>query len=140
MTQARQLGLSMPFFASSGVLQGAFLDLAGKAAEDLYVVTYFNLDNPAPRVQAFIKEYREKFKMDPTPVSGLAYDGTNLFVNALKKVGTDKKRIMKAMRTTKGYIGVTGLMECDDVGQAGRSAIITQIRNKKPVVVWSSEK
>ena len=66
ITQARQLGLSMPFFASSGVLQGAFLDLAGKAAEDLYVVTYFNLDNPAPRVQAFIKAYREKFKMDPT--------------------------------------------------------------------------
>ena len=62
VTQAKQLGLSMPFFASSGVLQGAFLNLAGKAADGLYVVTYFSLQTPAANVQAFIKEYRDKFQ------------------------------------------------------------------------------
>jgi branched-chain amino acid transport system substrate-binding protein len=139
VTQAKQLGLSMPFFASSGVLQGAFLDLAGKTAEGLYVVTYFSLDNPDSDVQAFLKAYRDKYQRDPTPTSALAYDGANVLVNAVKKAGLNKKNIMEELRSIKGYNGVTGLMEADDTGQAGRSSIIMQIKDGKPVVVWSSD-
>lgn len=139
VTQAKQLGLSMPFFASSGVLQGAFLELAGEAAEGLYVVTYFSLENPAKDVQEFIRTYREKFQRDPTPTSGLAYDGANVLVEAINQFGTDKDKIMKALRSLKDYKGVTGRLTSDDTGQAGRSAIIMQIKDKQAGVVWSSD-
>lgn len=139
VTQAKQLGLSMPFFGSSGILQGAFLNLAGKAAEDLYLVTYFSLQNPAAKVQTFLKDYRDKFQRDPTPTSALAYDGANVLIDSIKQVGTDKKKIMKALRSIKGYKGVTGVMTADDTGQAGRSAIIMQVKDGKLVVVWSSD-
>lgn len=139
VTQAKQLGLSMPFFASSGVLQGAFLNLAGKAADGLYVVTYFSLQNPAANVQAFIKEYRDKFQRDPTPTSGTGYDGANMLINSIRQAGTDKKKIMKALRSIKGYKGIAGVMTADDTGQVGRSATILQIKDGKTVVVWSSD-
>jgi branched-chain amino acid transport system substrate-binding protein len=139
VTQAKQLGLSMPFFASSGVLQGKFLDLAGKSAEGLYVVTYFSLDNPDPGVQSFLKAYKEKYHRDPTPTSALAYDGANVLLNAIKKVGPDKKKIMKELRSIQGYKGVTGLMVADNTGQVGRSSIIMKIKGSKPNVVWVSD-
>ena len=139
LTQAKQLGLTMPFMASSGVNQGAFMQLAGKAAEGLYVVTYFSLDNPAKSVQDFIKEFKKRFDYDPNPVAATAFDGTNLLLNAIKKVGVDRKKIMDELRSVKGYKGVAGLMQTDKVGQTGQSSIIMQVKDGKFKVIWSSD-
>lgn len=138
MIQARQLGLTMPFMGSSGVLQGAFLKLAGKAAEGMYVTTYFSLDDPAKRVQDFVKEYTPKYGK-PTPTSALAFDGANVLINAMKKDGFDKDKIRKYLRSIKGYKGVTGRIETDKNGQGGQSSIIMKVENKVPKIVWSSD-
>ena len=68
LIQAKQLGTwTMPFMASSGVLQGAFLELAGEAAANgLYITTYFSLDDPAERVQDFIKDLRTQIRQTHT--------------------------------------------------------------------------
>jgi branched-chain amino acid transport system substrate-binding protein len=136
--QAKQLGLSIPILASSGVFQAAFLELAGKDAEGLYMETYFYLDNPAPHVQAFIKEFRTKFNYDPTAGSGIIYDGMTILLNAIKKVGVDKYKVIKEMRSSK-FDGILGKMECDDTGQCGRGALVVQVKDGKPVVVWSPD-
>jgi branched-chain amino acid transport system substrate-binding protein len=102
-------------------------------------VTYFSLDNPAKSVQDFIKEFENKFKYKPNPVAAMAYDGTNLLIRAIQKVGLDKKKIMEELRSVKGYKGVAGLMETDKVGQCGQSSIIMQVKGGKTKVVWSSE-
>ena len=137
LIQARQLGMEMPFLASSGVLQGAFLKLAGKAAEGLYITTYFSLDDPAQRVQNFIKEYEPKYGK-PTPTSALAFDGANVLINAMKKVGFDREKIRQELRSIKGYKGVTGLIQTDEFGQGGQSSIIMQVKSGVPKVVWAS--
>jgi branched-chain amino acid transport system substrate-binding protein len=136
--QAKQLGLKVPIMASSGVFQGAFLELAGKDAEGVYLETYFHLDNPAPHVQKFIKEYREKYDYDPQPGAGIAYDSVTILVNALKKVGIDKYEAIKEMKKSN-FLGVIGRMECDEKGQCGRSALVLQVKEGKPTVVWSSD-
>lgn len=136
--QAKQLGLNMPFMGSSGVLQGAFLKLAGKAANGMYLTTYFSLDNPAKRVQDFIKEYKPKYGK-PTPLSALAYDGANVLIEAMQKVGFDRDQIRKYLRDIKGYKGVTGRIETDKNGQGGQSSIIMKVENQVPKVVWSSD-
>jgi hypothetical protein len=45
---------------------------------------------------------------------------------------------MQEIKTAK-YKGVIGAQECDKVGQCGRGALILQVKNGTPVVVWSSE-
>jgi branched-chain amino acid transport system substrate-binding protein len=137
LIQAKQLGLDATFLASSGVLQGAFLKLAGKAAEGLYITTYFSLDDPAKRVQDFIKTYEPKYGK-PTPTSALAFDGANVLINAIKQAGFDREKIRQQLRGIKGYQGVTGLIETDQNGQGGQSSIIMQVKNGVPTVTWSS--
>jgi len=139
LNQAKKLGLKLPIFGSSGMLQGNFLDLAKDSAEGVYLVSYFSLDNPDPRVQAFIKEYRDKFRYDPTPVSGLAYEAANLMVSAIKKVGADRGKIMAELKSVKDYMGVTGRLGADDKGEMGRGGIIVQIKNNKAVTIWASK-
>ncbi len=139
MNQAKKLGVNLPILGSSGILQGNFLELAKDSAEGCYLVSYFSLDNPNPRVQAFVKEYRERFKYDPTPVSGLAYEAGNLVASAIKKVGPDRAKIMAELKSVKDYQGVTGRLSSDDKGEMGRGGIIVQIRGNKAVTVWSSK-
>ncbi len=136
--QAKQLGLPMPILGSSGLLQGAFFDLVGNDADGVYLETYFYLDNPDPNVQTFIKEYRAKYNYDPQPGAGIIYDASTMLVNALKKVGPDKHKVIKELRANK-FKGVLGRMECDNVGQCGRSALILQVKNGKPKLVWTSD-
>ncbi|MCC6949144.1 MAG: ABC transporter substrate-binding protein [Bradyrhizobiaceae bacterium] len=137
--QAKQLGLTMPILASSGVLQGAFLELAGKDAEGIYIQNYFDAKNPAPHVQVFVKEYNEKFKYEPKPGAGISYDAMTMLIGALKKVGSaDKAKVIKEIKSTK-FNGVIGRQECDNVGQCGRGALILQVKNGVPTVVWSSD-
>lgn len=134
LVQAKQYNIELPTFASSGVLQGAFLDLAGSAAEGLYIVTYFALDNPDPRVQKFREEYKNKFGKEPTPTSALAYDGATLLVDAIKKGGTNKEAIIKHMRSVKNQWALTGKLHGSPDGQVGQGSIIIQVKNGKPVV------
>jgi len=137
--QAKQLGLNIPILGGSGVLQGAFFDLAGNDAEGMYLETYFFSKNPAPHIQAFVKEYTERFKYEPQAGAGISYDSINMLIDALKKAGgPDKERVMKEIKAAK-YKGVIGAQECDKVGQCGRSALILQVKNGTPVVVWASE-
>jgi branched-chain amino acid transport system substrate-binding protein len=138
LNQSKKLGLSIPIFGSSGMLQGNFLSLAQDSAEGAFFVSYFSLDNPNPRVQAFIKEYKERYKYDPTPCSAVSYEGTNLVIAAIKKVGTDRTKIRDVLRSTKDYMGVSGRLTADETGEMGRGAIIVEIKGGKPVTIWAS--
>jgi branched-chain amino acid transport system substrate-binding protein len=139
ITQAKKLGLTAQIFGSSGILQGSFLELVRGYAEGAYFVTFFALDDPSPRTQAFVKEHREKLKSDPIPGSGLNYEGANLIVSALKKVGPDRAKVMAELKKTKNFQGVTGTLSCDEKGECGRGAFIVQVKNDKPVTVWTAK-
>ena len=139
MTQAKKLGVTMPIFASSCVLQGNFLDLAKDSAEGAFIVSYFSVDNPDPRVQAFVKEIRERFKYDPTPVSAIAYELANLTVTTLKKTGPDRTKFMEAFKSIKDYVGVTGRVSGDPNGEMGRGGVVLEIKGGKPVTVWAAK-
>lgn len=139
LAQAKQYGINKPTFLSSGVLQGAFLELAGKAAENAYIVTYFSTDNPDAKVQSFIRNYKNMFNRMPTPTSALAYDAATLLVDAIKEGGTDKNAIMAKLRATKGKSGVIGRLDCDARGQVGQGAVILQVKNGKTKVIKAIE-
>jgi branched-chain amino acid transport system substrate-binding protein len=139
MTQAKKLGVTMPIFGSSCVLQGNFLDLAKDNAEGSYIVSYFSADNPDPRVQAFVKEIRDRFKYDPTPVSAIAFELANLTVATLKKTGPDRAKFMEEFKSMKDYVGVTGRVSGDPRGEMGRGGVILQIKGGKPMTVWTAK-
>jgi len=139
VSQARKLGLDIPIFASSGVLQGNFIELAGAAAENLYVVSYFSASDSAPAVQAFVKKYRDTYKRDPDPIAALAFDSANLLVDAIQAVGPDKDKVVARLKATKDYPGVTGRKTGQANGELAAGGIVLQVKGGKADVVWRSQ-
>ena len=139
VVQAKKLGLEIPIFASSGVLQGNFVELAGAAADGIFIVNYFSTGNPAPHVQEFLARFRSTYKRDPDASGALGFDAINLLVEAIKKVGPDREKVTAYLKSITGFQGVTGIKKGSPNGELGTGGIVVQIKAGKPETIYQSE-
>jgi branched-chain amino acid transport system substrate-binding protein len=139
VTQAKKLGLRSLTFGSSGVLQGNFLELAGDAANGMYVQSSFTTVDPSPQVQEFVRKYRTQYNIDPDVSTANAYDSINLLVKAIEEVGLDRGKVVNWLRSIDGYQGVTGKKAASAVGDIGKGGNIIQIKDGKQILVGRSD-
>lgn len=124
-----QLGMSaLPMYQSHGVASDEYLKLSGKAAEGVRLPTPALLIAgalPAADVQKAIvtsydKQYKDKYKMDPSTFGGYALDALNLSVDAIRRAGgTDREKVRAALETTKGFVGTTGVFNMTPANHMG---------------------
>jgi branched-chain amino acid transport system substrate-binding protein len=111
----------------SALMAPGFLEAAGDAAEG------FEFTNPdtspeamGEKYPAFVEAYEAKFGEPPIQAfHANAYDGAQILIaaienTAVKDGGTTyigRKALRDALFATKGYEGVSGLIECDEHGQ-----------------------
>lgn len=107
--QARQLGISATILGEEGFDTPKFIEIAGPAAEGVYIVTNLNRDDPRPIVQDFIREYRSRYKMEPDMVGASNYDAFMVLVDAIRRAGsTAPEAIRQALASTREFEGLTG--------------------------------
>lgn len=113
----RQLGLNIPLYQSHGVASPKFIELAGEAAEGVYLPTGKLLvadllpenDPQKQALMSYIDKFETKYKASVSGFGGYAYDATRMLAKALKGSNGDKKKIRKALEEIKGHIGVSGI-------------------------------
>lgn len=131
LAQAHDLGLNLPVLGVDGYESNEFIELAG--AEALNNVFYSNhysklIDSEAHSkfVDAFEKEYGEK----PNGFSALAYDATNLVLDALGRAGeADAKKVNEAIKNTKNFEAVTGVISINDLHNAEKATYVVELKD-----------
>lgn len=115
LQQRQQLGITIPFFATSSLYSPKLLELAGEAAEGLLLSTTFMPTSPRPEVKEYVTEYTKRFGASPNMFAAQAFDSTGIMLAALASVGVDATRedMRKALAATKDYNGVTGATTFD---------------------------
>jgi branched-chain amino acid transport system substrate-binding protein len=128
--QAKEKGIQVPFMGGDG-WDSSDLDLS--AAAGGYFTNHYSPFDPRPEVQNFIKAYGAKFKDDsgnakvPDALATLAYDATNMLLQAIKQAGadnTDKVRV--ALQNIK-FNGVSGKITMDAQHNPVKSATILAV-------------
>lgn len=122
----RQLGVEIPLYLGHAALCQPFLDAAGKSAEGALVASMKYLGakdlpdaDPQKKVALdYRSAYLKKFGKETNQFAGGAFDGLNIMLAALKKVGTDKSKVRDAIEQTRGYVGTQGIFSysSDDHG------------------------
>jgi len=120
------------FFGADGIKAQAFIEAAGEAAEGVYGCGV----SPAgagPMTADFLARYKEKYGEDPiAPFHGTAHDAYMVIVNAIEKVGKvdaegnlliGRKALRDAIRDTKEYQGLTGIITCNQYGDCGTGSV-----------------
>lgn len=110
LKQMRAMGMSQPVFGSTRTAYPQLLEIAGDAAEGYTAAVAMNPTRTDPRWTVFRDQYRQRFGEDPDPYAAYAYDGMNILLDAIQKVGLNRGRIMEHLRAyaTKEWDGVAG--------------------------------
>ena len=110
--QAREMGIKTQIVGEEGADSPKFLEIAGPAAEGFIITTNLNRDDKRPEVQAFLKEYRNRYGIEPDMVGASAYDAFMIIVDAVKRAGGTKgPAVRKAIAATRDFDGLTGRLK-----------------------------
>ncbi len=115
LQQRKQLGIEIPVFGTSSLYSPKLLELAGDAANGVYLSTTFMPDSPEANVVEFVTEYKKRYGADPSMFAAQAYDAVGIMLDSIAKVGPDVTRqsLRDALAATKDYPGVTGSTSFD---------------------------
>jgi branched-chain amino acid transport system substrate-binding protein len=126
--QAREWGFTAQLVGPDGWDSPDLVKVAGSAIEGGYFSNHYSPDDSRPEVAAWVKKYRERHGQVPDALGTLAYDGTKLLMEAIRKAGSDDPRkIRDALASIKNFHGVTGNFTLDRNGDAIKSAAIVRI-------------
>lgn len=129
LKQAREMGLNVPAGGGDGWDSSKFVEIGGAAVEGGVFSNHFSKDDQTPAVQTFVKAYTAKYGEAPDALAALAYEATNLFLDAFKKCGSTKgSDIRDAMKNTN-YVGISGAYKFDANRDPIKSAVIIKIEN-----------
>jgi branched-chain amino acid transport system substrate-binding protein len=130
--QRADLGWKVPLLTPSSCYSPELIKQGGSAVDGQLLAAVFFPSDPNPKVQSFVKTFKEKAGQDPNQFAALAYDSVYLLAETIAKTGTDSTKIRDGLVSfVSGYNGVTGPMKFD----ADRIVV----KNYVPLVVKSNE-
>jgi ABC-type branched-subunit amino acid transport system substrate-binding protein len=134
LKQIRDLGMKQPVYGSDRMVNPEFLEIAGPLAEDVVTTCQYNPDANDPKLKAFKANYLKRFGQEPDVFAAHAYDGTNMLIEAIEKVGLNRvliRDVLTDMKTFQGYQGVTGKVIFDATWNNIRPIFIAEVTNGK---------
>ena len=139
---AKQLGIEIPLYQSHGVASPKFIELAGDAAEGIFLPTGKILvadlladDDPQKQVLAdYINAYESKYNETVSGFGGYAYDAVHLLARAMEGTNGDKAEIRKNLETIKDHTGISGVFnfsKTDHNGLDPSAFVMVRIKDGK---------
>lgn len=130
ITQARQVGIEVPFLGTDGWDSPEFLKIGGKAVDNTYFANHFSHEEGSERVSEFSLKFTEKYGSEPPPLAALSYDAVMLAASAIGKAASeDREAIRQALSETKDFPAVTGNVTFDENRNPRKPAIVIRVED-----------
>lgn len=131
--QARELGITVPFFGGDGWEDEQLLKIGGEALNGCYYSTHFSSEDTAAAVVTFVGKYRHRWNDEvPGAFSALGYDAIYVLADAIRRAGTtDGPKLRDALAATRNFNGVTGTTNINENRDATKPATIIALQGGK---------
>jgi branched-chain amino acid transport system substrate-binding protein len=121
LNQMRAMGMDQPFFACDRTVSDEFVEIAGPNAEGVIAGYPWDPTRDDEKLEAFRREFRARFGVEPDTYAAHGYDGMNMLIWAVEAVGLNRAKIRDVLAHWPGpHQGVTGDIvlsaALDDVG------------------------
>ncbi len=114
LSQARKLGITVPFVGGNGFNSPQVIENAKDAAEGLIVATPWFPERNDPKVKAFVAKYQRTYGKIPDQFAAQAYDALYIMAQALQKAGkADRAALRDALAGVRNFNGVLGKFSFD---------------------------
>ena len=130
--QAKELGINAKLMGGDGWDSEKLFELGGTAVQGNYFSNHYSPDDPNPRIQKFIADYKAAFGSVPDSLAALGYDAAMVAVDAMKRApNLDRVSVRNAIAATKNFPGVTGTITLDDKRNATKPAVVLEVGKGK---------
>jgi branched-chain amino acid transport system substrate-binding protein len=134
--QARELGIKVPLMGGDGWDSAKLFEIGGKAIEGSFFSNHYTPDDPSPRIQEFIKRFKERYGAVPDTMAATGYDAAMVAADAISRAkDMTGAAIAEAIAATKDFPGVTGVITLDEDHNAVKPAVVVEVKDGKAVHV-----
>ncbi len=136
--QARAMGVKAPFIGADGVGFPELVKIGGKDAEGFMYTDHFNeAAASSAEAKAYVDAFHKKYNKPADTMGALAADAYGMILSAMNKcidagkASDDKECINTNLRGTKGFKGITGVININANGDAVKSAVVNVVKDGK---------
>lgn len=128
--QVRQMGWDVALMTAGASYTEQLIDLGGDAVEGIISESPFIVEKTNEECMKFSEAIYEKVNFMPGIHAAGAYDAANMLFSAIDSAdSTDRTNIRDALATYKGFSGLMGPIEFDEVGGVHRKYRILTVEN-----------
>jgi len=138
--QAKKLGVEAPLLGGDGWDSSKLGEIAGDAINGSFYSNHYSHQDPNPRVQDFIRKYKERHDGTPDGLAALGYDAARILADAIARANSlEGAAIAAEIGRTKDFDGVTGKISIDKDRNAVKPAVMLEMKDGAPVYVSTIE-
>lgn len=128
--QSDEIGLEVPLMGGDGIFTDEYIKIGKVATDGDYATKIGPPMEKLPRASEFIQKYKKRFpNTDVQPYDPYTYDAVNIVLEAIKKVGPDREKVIQALKKVE-YNGIIGLTKFDERGDTLNKAIaVMQVKD-----------
>jgi branched-chain amino acid transport system substrate-binding protein len=131
--QARELGMKQPLMGGDGWDSTKLYEIAKGALDGSYFSNHYTPEDPSPVIQEFVAKYKAAYGNVPDALAVLGYDAANVGFDAMNRAkDLTGPSIRDALEQTKGFKGVSGVINLDADHNAVKSAVVLGIAKNTP--------
>jgi len=126
--QAKEMGIDKVILGADGFDSESLIELAGaENLNDVYYTTAYTAVDASEKLQAFIDAYKVEYNEEPAMFAALAFDATNLLIQAVEEVGSADAAALQAAVKGINFNGVTGDFTFDDTHTPIKSVLVVKL-------------
>ena len=130
LSQARKMGIRVPFVGGNGFNSPKVIEIARGAAEGLIVATPWFGERDDPKVKAFVAKYEKTYGKKPDQFAAQAYDGLYVMAEAFRRAGkADRDAVRDALAGIRDYDGVLGRFSFTEEGDVRMEPSVLVVRD-----------
>lgn len=131
--QARDAGISQTILGPDGMDSPKLAELAGvENLNDVYFTTAYTTVDASEELTSFIEAYKAEYNEEPDMFSVLAYDATNLGLQALEEAGKTGEALNEAIKNIE-FTGLTGSFTFDEEHTPLKKVLVVELQNGEQV-------
>ena len=112
------------------------IEMARRYVQGAIVPDGFFLSSPSPRLQHFVRNFKEIFVVFPGFLEAQAYDAALILFQRLNQPEVRSRRTLKtALTQVKDFPGVTGLTSFDETGDVNKQIYLLKIDRRRFVQI-----
>jgi branched-chain amino acid transport system substrate-binding protein len=114
-SQMDRLGIKAVFQGTSGIVSDAFIEGLGPLAEGTLAFREGAPAEKLPGGRFFLEQYqKQNYAEGPEAYGAFAYAAASLIMDAVEKVGPDRRKVMAELNTTRDHESIVGKVSFDD--------------------------